>query len=77
MSRKLATPEPAPSLQLNPTVTGPLYQPALLLGVVAAPVMVGAVVSMLIPVTVNDVWLPAASVAVPVTLWFWPSVLIV
>src|SRR5262249_47594551 len=55
------------------TVTSPLYQPAALGAVVAAPVSVGAVLSILMPLTAADALLPATSVAVPATSWPEPS----
>src|SRR5437867_2328921 len=63
------------SAQLKCTVTSPLYQPAALGEVVAAPLIVGAVLSMLIPETVVLVLLPALSVAVPVADWAAPAAL--
>lgn len=53
------------SLQVNVTVTGPLFQPSPLAGVRTA-VMSGLVLSML-TVTVTELLLPALSTAVPVT----------
>ena len=64
-----------PSSAVQSTVTSPLYQPAALGAVVAAPSSVGAVLSMLMPSTVADAVLPATSVAVPVTFWPAPSFL--
>src|SRR5438094_6025471 len=61
------------SAQLKCTVTSLLYQPAALGEVVAAPLIVGAVLSMLIPETVVLVLLPALSVAVPVADWAAPA----
>src|SRR5438445_3896276 len=63
------------SAQLKCTVTSLLYQPAALGEVVAAPLIVGAVLSMLIPETVVLVLLPALSVAVPVADWAAPAAL--
>src|SRR2546428_13847290 len=60
------------SAQLKCTVTSLLYQPAALGEVVAAPLIVGAVLSMLIPETVVLALLPALSVAVPVAGWAAP-----
>ena len=58
------------------TVTEPpSYQPAALGEVVAAPLIVGAVLSMLIPATVVLALLPALSVAVPVADWAAPAAL--
>src|SRR6476469_2626761 len=50
-----------------------LYQPAAFGPVVGAPLRVGAVVSMLMPLTVASAVLPAASVAVPLTDCALPS----
>src|SRR5438093_12233552 len=64
------------SAQVKCTVTEPpSYQPAALGEVVAAPLIVGAVLSMLIPETVVLVLLPALSVAVPVADWAAPAAL--
>src|SRR5437879_10615414 len=63
------------SEQLKCTVTSLLFQPAALGVVVAAPLIVGAVLSMLIPETVVLVLLPALSVAVPVADWAAPAAL--
>src|SRR6185437_3651092 len=56
-------------------VTSLLYQPSALGPglVVGKPLSSGAVLSMLIPLTVVLALLPAASVAVPVMLWLLPS----
>ena len=65
-----------PSVPSKETVTSSLYQPAALAARSGAPVMVGAVLSMLtvaVPVTL----LPALSVAVPVTFCALPSVVTV
>src|SRR6185436_19575696 len=69
---QLSTPDRA-SLQVKCTVTGPLFQPAKLAGGEAAPVMAGLVRSMLMPLTVALLLLPATSVAVPEALWPAPS----
>src|SRR5436305_3878413 len=71
------SPGQAPSMPLSPawsahdqwTATVPLYQPAPLGLVVGVPLRVGAVLSMLIPLTVALDWLSALSTAVPVTDW--------
>src|SRR5690349_18564502 len=68
----LGIPESA-SLQVNLTVTSPLYQPAAFGLVVAAALIVGVVVSMLMPLCVLLALLPALSVQMPVALWFAPS----
>src|SRR5438094_5371662 len=66
---QLAIPESA-SAQVKCTVTEPpSYQPAALGEVVAAPLIVGAVLSMLIPETVVLALLPALSVAVALDAW--------
>src|SRR3954447_1820124 len=66
-SGQAATPE-SPSAQVKLTVTGPVYQPlALLVPLVMAPAMVGAVLSSL-TVTESVPTLPAVSFAVPVTV---------
>src|SRR5205823_1401755 len=62
------------SAQVQVMVTSPRYQPAALAAGAAWPTMVGAVLSTLIAATVAEAALPAASVAVPVTGWFLPSV---
>src|SRR5262245_58519486 len=54
-------------------VTSPLYQPAAFGWLVGAPLSVGAVLSTLRAPTLVLALLPAASVAVPLTLWFLPS----
>src|SRR5579864_6990833 len=61
------------SAQTNETVTGALYQLLALAGRSGAPMMVGGVVSMLIPLTVVPAEFPATSLAVPEALWFVPS----
>ncbi len=61
------------SLHDQATVTSPLYQPLPLVGPVAEPLSDGAVLSTLMPVTPALALLPAASVAVPLALWFAPS----
>src|SRR5579864_9163909 len=61
------------SAQRNETVTGVLYQLLALGARSGAPMMVGGVVSMLIPLTVMPAELPATSFAVPEALWFVPS----
>src|SRR5437762_8567659 len=63
------------SAQLKCTVTSLLYQPAALGEVVAAPLIVGAVLSMLIHETVVLVLLLDLSVEVPVADWAVPSAL--
>src|SRR5439155_13505273 len=63
------------SAQLK-TLSLPVVFPLAALGeVVAAPLIVGAVLSMLIPETVVLVLLPALSVAVPVADWPAPAAL--
>src|SRR2546421_9848705 len=69
----LARPESA-SLAVQPIVTLPLYQPLALAAVVGVPARLGAVLSMLIPVTPPVAALSALSTAVPLTAWFAPSV---
>src|SRR5256885_9189952 len=65
---------PYTTLYRSCTVTEPpSYQPAALGEVVAAPLIVGAVLSMLIPETVVLALLPALSVAVPLVDWPVPS----
>src|SRR4051794_38554695 len=66
---QVAIPEPA-SAQVNVTVTGVRLQPVAL----AAPVIVGAVVSTEIAETVAVAVWPTRSAAVPVTDWPAPSV---
>src|SRR5215212_3192079 len=67
-SGQATTPDSA-SEQVKLTVTGPLYQPlAVIVPLVTAPVMVGAVLSSL-TVTESVLTLPAVSVAVPLTSW--------
>jgi hypothetical protein len=67
-SGQMAMPDRA-SAQVKVTVTGPLYQPlAVLVPLVIAPVMVGAVLSSL-TVTASVPTFPAVSVAVPLTGW--------
>ena len=56
------------SAQTNDTVTGALYHPFALGDVVGAPVMVGEVVSMSIPLTTVLLTLAALSTAVPLAL---------
>ena len=58
------------SVHVQWIVTSPVYQPFPFGGVVGAPLMVGAVLSMLIGPTVVLAALPAASFAVPVADWF-------
>ena len=58
------------SAQTNDTVTGALYQWLALAGRSAHPMIVGGVVSMLMPLTVVPAELPATSLAVPEALWF-------
>src|SRR6266516_4906786 len=55
-------------------VTSPLYQPSALAAVVGVPVRLGAVLSMLMPVTEPLAELSALSTAEPFTDWFAPSV---
>ena len=62
------TPEP-PSVHTQVTVTSALLQPVAL----GVPVSAGPVLSTLTPVTLAVALLPAASVAVPVAVWFAPS----
>src|SRR5207249_6525722 len=70
---QLAIPEGG-AAQVKCTVAAPpSYQPAALGEVVAAPLIVGAVLSMLIPETVVLALLPALSVAVPLDDWPLPS----
>src|SRR5207249_1423353 len=70
---QLAIPEGG-AAQVKCTVAAPpSYQPAAMGEVVAAPLIVGAVLSMLIPETVVLALLPALSVAVPVDDWPVPS----
>src|SRR3954468_4159322 len=61
------------SEQLQCTVTSPLYQPLPFGAVVAAPVRVGAVLSMLMGLIVALWLLPASSYAVPAADWLPPS----
>src|SRR5207245_4921728 len=63
------------SAQMKCAVTSLLYQPAALGEGVAAPLIVGAVLSMLIPETVVLALLPALSSAVPLADWAAPSAL--
>ncbi len=58
-------------------VTEALYQPLALGLVVAAPLIVGAVRSILTGLLLTVVLLPALSVAVPESVWLAPSPLIV
>ncbi len=58
-------------------VTEALYQPLPLGLVVAAPLIVGAVRSILTGLLLTVVLLPARSVAVPESVWLAPSPLIV
>src|SRR5712691_1531708 len=69
----LARPESA-SLAIQPIVTLPLYQPLALAAVAGVPDRLGAVLSMLMPVTPPGAELSALSTAVPLTAWFAPSV---
>src|SRR4051794_9621908 len=61
------------SVHVHLIETSDLYQSFAFAEVVGAPVSVGAVRSMLMGLTVVDVVLPAASMAVPATDWFAPS----
>src|SRR5690348_8494995 len=61
------------SEQVQRTVTSPLYQPLPFGPVVGEPEIVGAVLSTLMPLTVVDAVLPAASETSPVALWSAPS----
>ena len=61
------------SSQVQCTTTSPRYQPSAFGCVVTAPEIVGAVLSMLMSLTVTSAVLSAASTAVPVTDWFAPS----
>src|SRR5438445_4366496 len=61
------------SVQVKATVTGPEYQPSALGLVVGDPVIVGGVMSMLIPETVEAAPFPATSYPVAVTDWLTPS----
>src|SRR4051794_14443818 len=61
------------SEQVQCTVTSPLYQPVPFGPVVAAPVSTGAVLSTLMPVTVYEAVLPAASETSPEADWSVPS----
>src|SRR5205085_10714690 len=54
-------------------VTLPLYEPSAWGCVVGAPLRVGGVLSTLIPVRLAPAVLPAASTAVPLAVWFAPS----
>jgi hypothetical protein len=72
---QLTTPERA-SPQVKLTVTLELFQPAALVAGASAGVIVGGVLSIL-SVTLVLALLPAASVAVPETIWLAPSVVIV
>ncbi len=63
-----ATPEP-PSVQAHVTVTSSRLHPVVL----GVPMSAGAVLSTFTPVTFAVALLPAASVAVPVAVWFAPS----
>src|SRR6476620_10616613 len=67
-----AMPESA-SLHVQWIVTSPLYQSLPFALVVGAPVIVGAVSSMLMPVSPTPAELPAASVTDPVAVWLAPS----
>src|SRR2546426_3635490 len=69
---QVATPESA-SLQVKLTVTLSLYQLLALGARSGAPLIVGAVWSILMPLTVVLALLPARSVTVPVALWLAPS----
>src|SRR5207302_1632122 len=60
------------SWQSKPTASDWLYQPAAFEGGTSA-LMRGGERSTLIPLTVADTWLPAASVALPVADWPTPS----
>src|SRR5688500_17840201 len=55
------------------TVTSPLYQPLPFGALVGAPLRLGAVLSMLMPLRLALAELSAASAAVPSALWFAPS----
>jgi hypothetical protein len=70
---QLATPESA-SAHAKLTVTAELFQPAAFGATDRDALMLGAVLSMLMPDTVALALLPALSVAVPVTDWFAPSI---
>ncbi len=62
------------SLQVQATVTSPVYQPLVfLVGPLGVPLSDGADLSMLIPPTVVLALLSALSTAVPVTDWLAPS----
>jgi hypothetical protein len=61
----LNTPERL-SVQVKLTVTGTLFHPLMLAPGDLKPVMIGGVLSMLIPLTVVDAVLPALSAHVPV-----------
>jgi hypothetical protein len=73
---ELATPESV-SLQLKLTVTSVLFQPFAFAAGDCDALADGAVLSMLIPVTVAELVFPALSAQVPVRDWFAPSVLTV
>src|SRR4051812_103323 len=63
----------SPSVAVQWIATSPLYHPAPLASVVAAPLRAGAVRSMLMSLTVVPLVLPAPSSAVPSTDWPAPS----
>ena len=73
---QVAMPAPA-SEQVKRIVTAPLYQPLAFAAVVAAPLMVGLVVSILMPLTVALAVLPALSPTDWLALPLSPSPLIV
>ena len=70
---QVATPESA-SAQTNITVTSRLFQPAALAAGDRGPLIVGFVLSMLMPDTVAVPEFPALSTAVPVACCAAPSV---
>ncbi len=65
------------SAAVHSIVTSPLYHPSPLGLEVGVPLKVGALLSMLMLLTVALALLPATSDAVPVTTWFSPSLLTV
>src|SRR5438067_1789906 len=70
---QLATAESA-SAQVKLTVTSLLFQPAAFAAGEAAPVIVGGVLSMLMPLTVAEAVFPAVSVQLPLADCAAPSV---
>jgi hypothetical protein len=66
----------APSWHVNRAVTGPLFQPCAFEWGLSATEIVGGVRSMPNALLVTDAVLPAMSIAVPLTVWFAPSVAI-